>query len=87
MLNGMYTADKVLLVFAYLFLDTQVSLAPTYVRRLVRWLVGWSVTLSDFQSLVSNGQSNKKSSNNKVIYFQILLLGGPSPPTKIYMKA
>ena len=47
MLNGMYTADKVLLVFAYLFLDTQVSLAPTYVRRLVRWLVGWSVTLSD----------------------------------------
>ena len=32
-----------------LFLDTQVSLAPTHVS----WLVGWSVTLSDFQSLVA----------------------------------
>ena len=34
------------------FLDTQVSLAPTHVSKLV--------TLSDFQSLVSNGRSNKK---------------------------
>ena len=47
------------------FLDTQMSLAPTHVSWLVGWLVGklvsWLVTLSDFQSLVSNGQSNKKS--------------------------
>ena len=39
------------------FLDTQVSLAPTHVSPLVRPSVGpsvrWSVTLSDFQSLVA----------------------------------
>ena len=65
------------------FLDTQVSLAPTHVSP----LVGWSVTLSDFQSLVSNGRSNQKIQKTKSIYFRILLLGGPSPPTKMYMKA
>ena len=65
------------------FLDTQVSLAPTHVS----WLVGPLVTLSDFQSLVSNGRSNQKVQKTKSIYFRILLLGGPSPPTKMYMKA
>ena len=43
------------------FLDTQVSLAPTHVSWLVSWLVGPLVTLSDFQSLVSNGRSNQKN--------------------------
>ena len=38
------------------FLDTQASLEPTPVSQ----LVNWSVTLSDFQSLVSNSRSNKK---------------------------
>ena len=65
------------------FLDTQVSLAPTHVSK----LVGPSVTLSDFQSLVSNGRSNQKVQKTKSIYFRILLLEGPSPPTKMYMKA
>ena len=51
-----------LLILVICFLDTQVSLAPTHVSKLVSWLV----TLSDFQSLVSNGRSNKKSSKNKV---------------------
>merc|ERR1712055_679362 len=32
-------------------------------------LMGWLVTLSDFQSLVSNGRSNQKSSKNKVHLF------------------
>merc|ERR1712055_890095 len=32
-------------------------------------LVSWLVTLSDFQSLVSNGRSNQKSSKNKVHLF------------------
>merc|ERR1711863_158577 len=62
-------------------LDTQVSLAPTHVSKLVGWSVGPSVgpsvTLSDFQSLVSNGRSNQKVQKTKSIYFQILLLGGP----------
>ena len=40
------------------FLDTQVSLAPTHVSWLVHPSVRWLVTLSDFQSLVSNGRSN-----------------------------
>ena len=57
------------------FLDTQVSLEPTPVS----WLVGQLVTLSDFQSLVSNGRSNKKIKKTKSIYFQILFLGGTSP--------
>ena len=69
------------------FLDTQVSLAPTHVSWLVGWLVSWLVTLSDFQSLVSNGRSNQKVQKTKSIYFRILLLEGPSPPTKMYMKA
>ena len=51
------------------FLDTQVSLAPTHVSKLVSWLVSPFVTLSDFQSLVSNGRSNRKSSKNKVHLF------------------
>ena len=29
----------------------------------------------------------KKVQKTKSIYFRILLLGGPSPPTKMYMKA
>ena len=33
------------------------------------------------------GRSNKKIQKTKCIYFRTLLLGGPSPPTKIYMKA
>ena len=40
-----------------IFFDTQVSLAPTHVS----WSIGWLVTLSDFQSLVSNCRSNQKS--------------------------
>ena len=34
-----------------------------------------------------NGRSNQKVQKTKSIYFLILLLGGPSPPTKMYMKA
>ena len=49
------------------------SVSSTYPCKLVGWLVGklvsWLVTLSDFQSLVSNGRSNKKSSKNKVHLF------------------
>ena len=70
-----------------MFLNTQVSLAPTHVSKLVGWSVRPLVTLSDFQSLVSNGRSNQKIKKAKSIYFRILLLGGPSPPTKMYMKA
>ena len=34
------------------------------------------------------GRSNEKISKNEVHFFlRILLLGGPSPPTKMYMKA
>ena len=66
---------------------TQVSLAPTDVSKSVGPSVGPSVTLSDFQSLVSNGRSNQKVQKTKSIYFRILLLEGPSPPTKMYMKA
>ena len=69
------------------FLDTQVSLAPTHVSWYVGKLVRWSVTLSDFQSLVSNGRTNQKVKKTKSIYFRILLLEGTSPPTKMYMKA
>ena len=68
------------------FLDTQVSLAPTHVSP----LVGWSVSKSHFR--ISNLWSVtvpqiKKVKKTKSIYFQILLLGGSSPPTKMYMKA
>ena len=62
-----------------LFLDTQVSLAPTHVSWLVGWLVSWLVTLSDFQSLVSNGRSNKKSSKNKVHLFSNFASGRTLP--------
>ena len=34
-----------------------------------------------------NGRSNQKFQKAKSIYLLILLLGGPSPPTKMYMKA
>ena len=64
-----------MLVATFEFLDTQVSLEPTPVSRLVGWLVGWLVTLSDFQSLVSNGRSNKKSSKNKVHLFSNFVSG------------
>ena len=53
------------------FLDTQVSLAPTHVSKFVSKLV----TLSDFQSLVNDGRSNKKSSKNKVHLFSNLVSG------------
>merc|ERR1712208_129139 len=49
----------------------------THVSPCVGPLVRWLVTLSDFQSLVSNGRSNKKVQKTKCIYFRILLLGGP----------
>ena len=32
-----------------------------------------------------NGRSNQKVQKTKSIYFWILLLGGPSSPTKMYM--
>ena len=72
------------------FLDTQVSLAPTHVSWLVGPSVGWSVRWSHFR--ISNLWSVtvaqiKKVQKTKSIYFRILLLGGPSPPTKMYMKA
>ena len=51
------------------FLDTQVSPAPTHVSKLVSWLVGKQVTLSDFQSLVSNGRSNQKIQKTQYISF------------------
>ena len=63
---------------AAVLLDTQVSLAPTHVSWLVGPSVGWSVTLSDFQSLVSHGGSGQKVQKTKSIYFRILLLEGPS---------
>ena len=44
---------------AEMFLDCQVSPEPTPVRWLVSQSISWSVTLSDFHSLVSNGRSNK----------------------------
>merc|ERR1712055_1078171 len=64
------------------FLDTQVSLAPTHVSWLVRWSHFrisnlWSVTVDQI----------KKVQKTKCIYFRILFLGGPSSPTKMYMKA
>merc|ERR1711947_58210 len=43
--------------------------------KLVGKLVGPLVTLSDFQSLVSNGRSNKKSSKNKVHLFSNFVSG------------
>ena len=33
-----------------------------------------------------NGRSNQKVPKTRIIYFKILLLGGPSPPTKMYIK-
>ena len=60
------------------FLDTQVSPEPTPVS----WSVSWSVTLSDFQSLVSNGRSNKKSSKNKVHLFSNFASGRTLPTHK-----
>ena len=51
------------------FLDTQVSLAPTHVSWLVSWLVGQLVTLSDFQSVVSNGRSNQKKFKKQSLTF------------------
>ena len=33
------------------------------------------------------GRSNQKIQKTKSIYFQILFLGGPSSPTKMYMTA
>jgi len=59
-----------------------VSLAPTHVSWLVGKLVGPLVTLSDFQSLVSNGRSNKKSSKNKVYLFSNFASGRTLPTHK-----
>merc|ERR1712001_247359 len=42
------------------------------------WLVGKLVTLSDFQSLVSNGRSNQKISKNKVHIFSNFASGRTS---------
>ena len=47
--NVRYLNEYFLLMNNLGFLDTQVSLAPTHVSKLVRW----SVTLSDFKSLVA----------------------------------
>ena len=49
---------------ALLFLDTQVSLAPTHVSKLVSPLVGLLVTLSDFQSLVALRDKLKREDPN-----------------------
>ena len=75
------------------FLDTQVSLAPTHVS----WLVGPSVTLSDFQSLVSNGRSNQKvKKKQSPSIFEFCFWKDPPHPqkciwrlkcSKMYMKA
>merc|ERR1712055_268948 len=58
------------------------SVSSTYPCKLVGWSVGWSVTLSDFQSLVSNGRSNKKSSKNKVNLFTNFASGRTLPTNK-----
>ena len=68
------------------FLDTQVSLAPTHVSWLVSWLVRWSHFRISYLWSVTVDQI-KKVQKTKSIYFQILPLGGSSPPTKMYMKA
>merc|ERR1712208_75585 len=44
------------------------SVSRTYPCKLVGQLVSWSVTLSDFQSLVSNGCSNQKIQKTKSIF-------------------
>ena len=63
-------------LFAIFFRHASVS--RTYPCKLVGQLVSWSVTLSDFQSLLSDGRSNKKKyKKTKSIYFLIFLLGGP----------
>ena len=54
------------------------SVSGTYPCKLVGQSVSWSVTLSDFQSLVSNGRSNKKSSKNKVHLFSNFASGRTS---------
>ena len=63
------------------------SVSSTYpspsLRLLVRPLVRPLVTLSDFQSMVSNGRSNQKIQTTKSIYSRFLLPGGPSPPSQL----
>ena len=46
-----------------MFLDTQVSLAPTHVR------IGPLVTLSNFQSLVASSEKWKVKSEKRKVYF------------------
>ena len=58
------------------------SVSSTYPCKLVRPLVGPSVTLLDFQSLVSNGRSNQKSSKNKIHLFSNFASGRTLPTHK-----
>ena len=58
------------------------SVSSTYPCKLVGWSVGWSVTLSDFQSLVSNGRSNQKVEKNKVHLFSNFASGRTLPTHK-----
>ena len=52
----------------YIFLDTQVSLAPTHVSKLVGWLVGWShFRISNLWSVTID--QIKKVQKTKSIYF------------------
>merc|ERR1712203_766268 len=46
-------------------------------------LLSQSVTLSDFQSQSVTVAQIKKIQKTKSIYFRILLLGGPSPPSQL----
>ena len=78
-------------LFCPILLFRHASVSSTYPCKLVGKLVGivgWSVGHTfDIQSLVSDGRSNQKVQKTKCIYFRILLLWGPSPPTKMYLKA
>ena len=69
-------------VTVVMFLFRHASVSSTYPCKLVRPLVGPSVTLLDFQSLVSNGRSNQKSSKNKIHLFSNFASGRTLPTHK-----
>ena len=84
--EGQSQNENWLLVMIGLVFFRHASVFSTYPCKSVGKSVGpshfrisnlWSVTVAQI----------KKVQKTKSIYFRILLLGGPSPPTKMYMKA